>query len=61
MSASSLKFRVGLVQMTCSPDVQINLEKAVAQTREAARRGAQIVCLQEMYRSQYFCRKERSE
>jgi N-carbamoylputrescine amidase len=59
--SASLSFRVGLVQMSCSPDPQANLDKAVEQTREAARRGAQIVCLQEMYRSQYFCREERAE
>jgi len=55
------KFRVGLVQMTCSPDPQANLDKAVERTREAAKSGAQIVCLQEMFRSQYFCREERAD
>src|ERR1700733_3830093 len=55
------KFRVGLVQMTCDPDPQSNLDKAVERTREAAKRGAQIVCLQEMFRSQYFCREERAD
>jgi N-carbamoylputrescine amidase len=53
--------RVGLVQMSCSPDPRENQEKAVARTREAAARGAQIVCLQELYRSQYFCREESAE
>jgi N-carbamoylputrescine amidase len=52
------KFRIGLVQMACSTDPQENLDKAVARIREAASRGAQIVCLQELFRSQYFCRKE---
>ncbi|MEZ5398236.1 MAG: carbon-nitrogen hydrolase [Bryobacteraceae bacterium] len=51
-------FRVGLIQMTCSPDPAENLAKAIDRTREAARRGAQIVCLQELFRSQYFCREE---
>ncbi len=46
---------VGLVQMTCSPDVEANLEKAIQKTREAAAQGAQIVCLQELFRSLYFC------
>ncbi len=46
---------VGLVQMSCSPDVEANLEKAIAKTREAAAQGAQIVCLQELFRSLYFC------
>jgi N-carbamoylputrescine amidase len=52
------KFRIGLVQMACSKDPQENLDKAVVRIREAASRGAQIVCLQELFRSQYFCRKE---
>ena len=52
------KFRIGLVQMACSTDPGENLDKAVGCIREAAARGAQIVCLQELFRSQYFCRKE---
>src|ERR1035441_5540005 len=52
------KFRIGVVQMTCSRDPEENLEKAVAHIREAAGRGAQIVFLQELFRSQYFCREE---
>jgi N-carbamoylputrescine amidase len=59
------RFRVGLVQMACSDDPQANLAKAVDHTREAARQGArqgaQIVCLQELFRSQYFCRREDPE
>ena len=51
-------FRVGLVQMSCSPDPDENLAKAQFKIREAAKRGAQIVCLQELFRSQYFCREE---
>ena len=44
--------------MSCSPDPAENLDKAVDRAREAAKRGAQIVCLQELFRSQYFCREE---
>ena len=55
------KFRVGLVQMSCALDPNENLEKAIWKTREAAGRGAQIVCLQELFRSQYFCREENAE
>lgn len=55
------KFRIGLVQMSCSTDAGENLAKAVERTREAAARGAQIVCLQELFRSQYFCRQETAE
>jgi N-carbamoylputrescine amidase len=51
-------FTVGLVQMTCSEDPEVNLAKAVDRIREAAKKGAQVVCLQELFRSQYFCRVE---
>ncbi len=54
----SQPFRVGLVQTSCSTDSQENLDKAVSKIREAAAQGAQIVCLQELFRSQYFCREE---
>ena len=52
------KFRVGLVQMACSVDPNENLAKAEWRIREAAANGAQIVCVQELYRSQYFCQTE---
>ena len=58
---TTAKFRVGLVQMSCAVDPNENLEKAVWRTREAAAQGAQIVCLQELFRSQYFCREENAE
>lgn len=57
----SQKFRVGLVQMTCGTDPDENLEKAVEKIREAAAQSAQVVCLQELFRSQYFCRTESAE
>src|SRR5215472_7250967 len=44
--------------MACGPDPQVNLARATAKVREAAALGAQIVCLQELFRSQYFCREE---
>lgn len=47
--------KVGLVQMSCIADVEANVEKAIAKTREAAASGAQIVCLQELFKSLYFC------
>jgi N-carbamoylputrescine amidase len=47
--------------MSCSTDLGANLAKAGRRTREAAGRGAQIVCLQELFRSQYFCREENAE
>src|SRR5581483_7779105 len=52
------KFTVGLVQMRCSTSTAENLEKAVARTRDAAKQGAQVICLQELFRSQYFCQSE---
>jgi N-carbamoylputrescine amidase len=60
-STTAAKFRVGLVQMSCAVDPNENLEKAIWRIREAAARGAQIVCLQELFRSQYFCREENAE
>jgi N-carbamoylputrescine amidase len=44
--------------MSCSPDPDANLAKAVAKVSEAARAGAEVVCLPELFRSQYFCQKE---
>jgi N-carbamoylputrescine amidase len=55
------KFRIGLVQMSCAADPNENLAKAEWRIREAAARGAQIICLQELFRSQYFCREENHE
>ena len=52
------KFTVGLVQMACAPDPTENLKHAVASVQEAARAGAKIVCLPELFRSRYFCQRE---
>src|SRR5207247_11477572 len=52
------RFRVGLVQMAMSREPGENLDKAVARLREAARAGAELVCLPELYRSPYFCQQE---
>ena len=57
----SEKFTVGLIQMSCSLDPNENLAQAESRVREAAGRGAQIICLQELFRSQYFCREENAE
>ncbi|MGO9893967.1 MAG: carbon-nitrogen hydrolase [Bryobacteraceae bacterium] len=51
-------FKIGLIQMSCSPDAEANLAKAVARIRQAAADGARIVCAQELFRSRYFCREE---
>ena len=55
---SEEKFTLGLVQMSCSPDPGRNLEHAVEMVRDAARRGARVVCLPELFRTQYFCQRE---
>ena len=55
------KFTIGLIQMSCSTDPMENFSKAEARIREAAGRGAQIICLQELFRSQYFCREENAD
>lgn len=54
----SAAFRVGLVQMACSTDTEANLRTAAARVREAAALGADVVCLPELFRSQYFCQRE---
>ena len=52
------KFTVGLVQMRCNKDKAENLTRAEGKIREAAARGAQIVCLHELLAGEYFCRTE---
>ncbi len=47
--------------MSCSHDPSENFAKAEARIQEAAKRGAQIICLQELFRSQYFCREENAD
>src|SRR5579864_9308665 len=55
---SNPNYRIGLVQMSCSPDPEANLDKAADRVREAAREGANVVCLPELFRTQYFCQRE---
>jgi N-carbamoylputrescine amidase len=52
------RFRVGLVQMAMSTSPEDNVEKAAAKVREAAKAGAEVVCLPELYRTRYFCQRE---
>jgi N-carbamoylputrescine amidase len=52
------KFNVGLVQMSATSDPEKNLQHAMDRVREAARLGAQIVCLPELFQTQYFCQRE---
>ena len=47
--------KVGLVQMSCEKEQKPNLDKAIREIKVAAKNGAQIVCLQELFTSLYFC------
>ena len=49
---------IGLIQRRCSLDPAGNLAATLEAIRDAARRGAQIICTEELFRSQYFCREE---
>ncbi len=55
------KVAIGLVQMTCSASKEANMTKTVTKVREAAEKGAQIICLQELFTSLYFCDVEAYE
>ncbi|MGH9397440.1 MAG: carbon-nitrogen hydrolase [Terriglobia bacterium] len=52
------KFKLAVVQMACAPEPQANLDRAIGRIEEAAGRGARIVALPELFRSQYFCQRE---
>ena len=51
-------YRIGVLQLSFSSDVNKNLKKAVEWVKKASKQGAEVVCLPELYRSQYFCQKE---
>src|SRR6266496_2540071 len=55
------KIKIGLVQMSCTANKEENLQKAVSRIREAASKGSQIICLQELFTSLYFCDEENYE
>jgi len=59
--SSAGKFRVGLLQTNCALDPNENFAKTEWKIREAAGMGAQVICTQELFRSQYFCREEKHE
>src|ERR1700722_2147289 len=50
--------KVALIQMSCGLSTEANLAKAVARVREAAKAGAKLICLPELFRAQYFCQRE---
>src|SRR5205085_2478280 len=58
MATSPRELRLGLIQMRCSTDPAENLARAVERVREAAKAGAQVICLPELFRAQYFCQTE---
>jgi N-carbamoylputrescine amidase len=58
MSLYDRTFTVGLIQMRCSVDTADNLNRACAFLRQASERGAQVACVPELFRSQYFCQVE---
>ena len=49
---------LGLLQHACGADPKANLKKTLALTEQAAKKGAKIICTQELFRSQYFCQCE---
>ena len=53
--------KIGLIQTTCTQDVQENFDKTISMIREAAADGAQIICTQELFKSIYFCQEENSD
>ncbi|MDA0690602.1 MAG: carbon-nitrogen hydrolase [Nitrospinae bacterium] len=62
MSISNNKaITLGLIQATCALDPAKNLQDAIQAVTEASEKGAQIVCLQELFRSRYFCQTENAE
>lgn len=58
--AAPEKFTVGLLQMSANSDPDKNLQRAIDKIQQAAARGAQVVCLPELFQTQYFCQREDS-
>src|SRR5476651_1678003 len=59
--ASPSDFTIGIIQDHATDDAQGNLARAETLVREAARRGAQIICLKELFNAPYFCKSQQSE
>jgi N-carbamoylputrescine amidase len=59
--AAAPSFTVGIVQESITDDIQKNIERAEMRIREAAGKGAQIVCLQELFNAPYFCKSQKHE
>src|SRR5574341_2404511 len=58
LSSPTVAFKIGIVQMRCTDDARENQAAAEDRIRAAAKKGAKIVCLPELYRSLYFCQTE---
>jgi N-carbamoylputrescine amidase len=56
--ADTRRFAIGIVQMRMGTDAGANLRAAVERIEQAAARGARVICLPELFRSQYFCQRE---
>src|SRR5215813_14132037 len=55
---SPRSFKVGLIQMSAGPQPAENVERAVSLLEQAASQGARVICLPELFGSQYFCQQE---
>jgi N-carbamoylputrescine amidase len=51
-------FTIGIIQMSCSADPEQNMENAIRHVREVAKQGAELICLPELFQTQYFCQRE---
>src|SRR3954453_7662312 len=58
---TTTKFTIGLIQDHATPDARANLARAERLVRDAARQGAQIVCLKELFNAPYFCKSQQTE
>ena len=61
MIMTTRPFTVGIIQDSASSDKQATLEASIARIREAAARGAQIICLKELFNAPYFCKSQKAE
>ena len=52
------RYNIALVQMSCGPEPDDNMAKALDRVTQAARQGAHVVCLPELFQTQYFCQRE---
>jgi N-carbamoylputrescine amidase len=52
------RYPIALLQMSMGPEPERNLEKGISMVREAARKGARVACLPELFRTRYFCQRE---